>query len=128
MSTRFWITRLICPSSTSAGQRSGGISKSARVPEPESANETDSRARSARLLGLFELLVDLAPRLDHRLAERDVPGDRRQKVVEVVGDPAGQDADVLELAGPEALLLDPLSIADVADDREAHGLPPPGGP
>ena len=48
--------------------------------------------------------------------------DRRQHVVEVVGDAAGQRADALEPLGPQELGLQALALGDVDADVEHAGL------
>ena len=77
-----------------------------------------------RLLGLLQPLVHLAPAVRVHLGQRDVPEDRRQEVVEIVGDPSGQDADRIQLVAPRHLLFQFFPLRDVPNDgREGDRLP-----
>ena len=70
----------------------------------------------ARLRGLQDLL-ELAPLCLARLAHQElgVPQDDAQRVVEVVGDAAGQTADRLHLLRLQQLRLEPLALGDVLE-------------
>ena len=64
--------------------------------------------------------LGLVDRLEKHLG---VTGDRRQEVVEVVGDPSGQATHRLHLLGLEELLLELLALGHVQE--EAEDLPAP---
>ena len=52
--------------------------------------------------------------------QRRVAGDRGEEVVEVVGDPAGEPADALELLRAQELGLEPLPLGDVAEVEDVQ--------
>ena len=82
---------------------------------PAEGEELAGEAGGA-LRGLQDLL-ELAPLGLARVAHQElgVPQDDAQRVVEVVGDAAGQASDRLHLLGLQELRLQKLRLADVAD-------------
>ncbi len=76
-----------------------------------------------RLLGFLQPPVHLALAVRIHFRQRDVPEDRRQEVVEIVGDPSGQDADRIQLVAPRHLLFQFFPLRDVSrDGRERDRL------
>ena len=149
--TRLPIAWPICPASASVAQRSSAIPNSHRTGIPWTDSRADSRttlsreirsrtgfppfekvrsleasssARSEALSAASSLATALLRGVQDLLRQGDVPEDRGEEIVEVVGDAAGE--------GPEGLQLLPLDqllfLADlhrhVPEDEDRPGDPP----
>ena len=153
LSTTFWITCAICPSSASASQRPGSIvqpAHGARPAQRETRGVLDHRAERhalldglaplrereqlvgevdgevERLLGLLEHRERAVAPVEGQLRHRDVPEHALEQVVEVVRDPAGERPDRLQLLRLEPLLLQELALRDVRDRLDHRGDTPRG--
>ena len=140
------MTWRICPSSTLRRGRSSANEKETSTSDPFRQDLTESSISSAAaivrrngspprakassligkllsphagLLGLGEPVGYLAVLLfEEHLSEGDIAEDDRKKVVEVVGDPAREDAQGFELARLQQLFLHPLFLGNVAENDD----------